>query len=336
MNIELIQKEEMIKSHGTFNDPTYREKILPNIEEFKRLIGDGNGKTEIRMRDIRNIIGYEKYKDKSDNNLYLKMQDILREFGINVQMRHHYGCNLVLTLVGDNSEIIKESEAIRIRNDKVAKGAGYLDYADYCRNKISYRKIRNTDMRFDEDNKFHMMYVGKKYMAPELFPGAIINNRSTGCRFNLQGGYDWEVNGVKVKHLACHIRHSTGGKGFERDYFQWNIGRNEEAGIFLLTGWGNVGSLDLMKAWIVDAKEIVNKREFWDRTSFLISTHDRSIGKYLKFEVDEVRLDQIREILENAKQFDVYSGLIDDNEEEGKEEDSFRLEIKKWYDTYFR
>ena len=202
MDIELIPKEDMVKSHGMFADPNYRNKILPRIEEFKRLIGEGDGKILVKMRDIRNILGYEKYKDKSDNNLYLKMRDIFLEFGIKVQLYHHHGCNLILTLVNDESEIIKESEAVRIRNDKVAKKAGFSRLGEYILNRPSYRITRTTDMRFDEDNKFHLMFIGKKYMASILFPGAVINKRSTGCRFNLQGGFDWEVNRIKVKSLT--------------------------------------------------------------------------------------------------------------------------------------
>ena len=330
MNIELIPKEDVIKDHTFVADPDYRKKILSHIEEFKRLIGEGNGKTEVKMRDIRNILGYEEYKNRSDNNLYLKMRDVLLEFGIKVQLHHNYGANLILTLVSDDSEIIKESEAVRIRNEKVAKKYGFSSWGEYILNRPSYRITRTTDMRFNEENKFHFTYIGKKYIAQELFPGAVINNRSTGCRFNLQGGYDWTIGSLKVKHAACHIRHTTDKNGFERDYFQWGIGKNEEVGVFLLTGWGSVGSLDLMKAWIIDAKEVVNGRQFWDRTSFLISTHDRSINKYCKFEVDEVRLEKIRESLAGREVFEVYPGQI--------EEDviDIMILIKEWYQIYFR
>ena len=330
MNIELIPKEDVIKDHTFVADPDYRKKILSHIEEFKRLIGGGNGKTEVKMRDIRNILGYEEYKNRSDNNLYLKMRDILLEFGIKTQMYHHFGCNLLLTFVNDESEIIKESEAVRIRNKNVAKKYGFSSWGEYILDRPSYRVTRTTDMRFNEENKFHMTYIGKKYIANELFPGAVINKRSTGCRFNLQGGYDWEVNGIRVKHAASHIRHTTDGNGFERDFFQWGIGKNEEADAFLLTGWGNVGTLDLMKAWIIDAKEIVNSREFWVRTSFLISTSDKSISKYSKFEVDEIRLEKVRDKLVTVSQIEVYPGQI--------EEDviDIRILIKEWYRIYFR
>ena len=326
----LIKKEDVIKGHTFVADPDYRKKILLHIEEFKRLIGDGNGKTEVKMRDIRNILGYEEYKNRSDNNLYLKMRDVLLEFGVKVQLHHHYGCNIVMTFVDSDSEIIKESEAVRIRNDRVARSAGFSNWSEYIRNRPSYRITRMTDMRFNEENKFHLTYIGKKYIANELFPGAVINKRSTGCRFNLQGGYDWTIGNLKVKHAACHIRHTTDKNGFERDYFQWNIGKNEDADVFLLTGWGSVGSLDLMKAWIIDAKEVVNRREFWNRTAFLISTHDRSINKYNRFEVDEIRLEKVRESLARREVFEVYPGQI--------EEDviDIRILIKEWYQICFR
>ena len=332
----LIKKEDVREYHTLVTDPDYRKKILSYLEKFKSLIEQGNGKATVKMRYIRNILGYEEYKNRSDDNLYSKTRDVLLEFGIKVQMRHHYGCNLILTFVGNESEILKESEAVRIRNEKTAKKYGYSNWAEYIRDRPSYRVTRNTDMRFDEENKFHLMHVAKKYIASELFPGAVINHRSTGCRFNLQGGYDWEVDGIKVKNVSSHIRHSADSKGFEREFFQWGIGKNEEADIFLLTGWGSVGTLDLMKGWIIDAKEIVNGREFWDRTSFLISTNDRSIDKYCNFEVDEIRLEKVREKLATVSQIEVYP--VEEYQKDQEQEDiiDIRILIREWYTDIFR
>lgn len=312
----------------TFETNFYRPNILPHIDVFKSLIVQGGGEALIKMRDIRNMIGYDKCKNKADNNMYLKVRDTLLEFGIKVKMYHNFGLNLIMTFA-DDSEIVKAIDVTRKREANVAQKAGFLNWNEYCKNKPSYRAARMTDMRYDEDNQFHFVYIGRKYIAQELFPGAIINEKSLGGKYSSISGYDWTINGVKVKHFASRLRHSVDDEGFERDYFQWGILNNNVADAFLLTGWGSVGSLNLMKAWIIDAKEIVNRGEFWNRSSFLISTHDRSIKKYSKFEVNDSRLEKIRKSLADREELEVYPGIIEKIED-------LKMDIRNWYNTYFR
>jgi hypothetical protein len=315
----------------------YRKKILPYIDTFRDLIEKGNGKTEIRMKDIRVMLGDE-FKNKSDMTIYSRLKDILLEFGIKVNLHHWYGANLIMTLVSDENEIISEIDSNRVRRKKSANNANYSHYPDYERNLPSRRKIYSLNM-YDKEEKHFFVGIGRRYIAKELFPGCIINTKSLGGNHRgMVDRYDWTTsNGIKIKHVAGRLRHSVDNDGYERDYFQWGIYRNDKVDIFLLTGWGNVGDLNLMKAWIFDKKDIVNKREFWDRTSFLISTHDKSMSKYFKFEVGEDMLKKIREKLAAVNQIEAYPGLIGDIEYEDIDIIDYRKEnIKGFYSTIFR
>lgn len=318
----LIPKEDMLIK----KEVIYREKTLPHIDVFKNLIKKGDGKTEIRMKDIRDMFGRDEFKNKSDMTLYSRIKEILLENGIKVQLHHHYGANLIMTFVSDESEIINGTEAGRLRRENTAKNAGFLNWAYYRRRLESYKKSRGVYTE-DGNGKFFSVNIGRRFIANELFPGCIINEKSID-RYSLDG-YDWVTSdGLKVKHIAVHLKHSADKEGFERNYFQWGIGKNNVADIFVLTGWGNGDDLELIKGWIFDKEEVVNGRKFWDRESFLISIHDRSINKYSRYEIDDDKLENIRRKIIDVQQISVTYDLVDAID--------YRIEIAEWYKTYFR
>ncbi|MBZ5529612.1 MAG: hypothetical protein LAN71_17155 [Acidobacteriia bacterium] len=313
----LIKKEDVIKEDISYNRGcgTYLRKLSPHIERFKALIkGSSSGEIEVKIRDLKSLMG-EEFKDVVVNSFYSRVKDILLEFGIKVKLHHHYGANLILSLASEG-EIRPSIDAGRERILKTAKNAGYDGTAEYFRDAPSERKRHLTDMRYDKENKFYLVYIGKKYIAPILYPGAIINKHSLGSRLTVSG-YDWEASiiGLKIKHIGSHLQHGI-VDDYERNFFQWSIGNNEIADVFLLTGWGNVeevgegregrgGKGGLIKAWVFNKGDIINNREFWDRVSFLISTHKRSLKKYSEYEVSKEKLEKIRERLESVSQLDI-------------------------------
>jgi hypothetical protein len=342
----LIQKEDMIiKKKDTIikedirnvtNDNVgyagvYRENISPFIERFKNLIKDSSsGEIELKIKDIKNMMGDE-FKDRDVTSFYMMLKVILIESGIKIRLHHWYGANVILSFAPEG-EVKSSIEIVRERMLKSAKNAGYDRYADYARNLPSHKKKYSLNI-YNKEDKHYFVYIGRKYIAKELFPNAIINwdvmtNRYTGDK----GGYDWISDGLKIKHLASTIRHRAdipkvlGREGFERDIFQWGIANNNRADAFILTAWDDSTNLDLMKAWIFGAHEIVNGKEFWDRSSFLISTHKRSILKYSKFEINDDKLEHIRRKIRDEKQINVtYEDVVD-----------YKLEIADFYSTIFR
>jgi hypothetical protein len=324
----LIKKEDMIDK----KEVIYKEKTLPYIDLFENLIKKGGGKTEIRMKDIRNILGWEELKNKSDMTLYSRLKDILLENGIKIRLHHHYGANLVMAFVSDESEIINGTEVGRLRRENTAKNSGFLNWTEYRRRLKSHIDVHGVYAE-NGSGKFYSVNIGRQFIAPILFPGCVINEKSID-RYSL-GGYDWTTNnGIKVKNIITHLKHSVDKEGFERDYFQWNIYENDVADIFVLTGWGNGDGLELelelelIKGWIFDKEEIVNGRKFWKRMSFLISTHKRSILKYSKFEIDNDKLEVIKKKIRDMEQIDVTYENIDVID--------YRIEIAEWYSIVFR
>ena len=332
----LIKKEDMVTKKGGVKikedvkvedkrDRLYLMKIGPLKERLISLIKESsNGEVELKIKDIKNMMGDE-FKDRNVTSFYSMIKLILIESGIKVQLHHHYGANLVMTFASE-SEIRPSIEITRERMRKTAKNAGYENYADYLINTPYHGSRWNITNK--EDNRFFVV-IGKKYIANELFPGATIDDHSYINRYTEHSGYDWMTSdGIKVKHFGSRIRCSVDEEGFERNYFQWGIGKNNRADIFILTGWGNGDGLELelIKGWIVDKKEVVNGREFWDRVSFLISTHKRSIDKYSKFEIDNDKLEVIRKTIRDTKQNSItYYDFVD-----------YRIEIAEWYSTIFR
>jgi hypothetical protein len=233
---------------------------------------------------------------------------------------------------------------------KTAKNAGYERYADYVRNTKNIKLRYKIDM-YNKTSKKYFVDIGRKYVSI-IFPNAIINWKAMSNQHSVdEGGYDWISEGIKVKHIASTLKHKTdtpkvwGREGLERDVFQWGIMKNDVADIFVLTGWGDSTNLDLMKAWIFNKGDIVNGREFWDRVSFLISTNDRSIDKYSKYEVDKATLDIIRNKIlldQEIEQEISYMSVIENVDEEEiinirQNEERIRKEnIEDFYSTIFR
>jgi uncharacterized protein (UPF0332 family) len=348
MTIELIEKEDVIevKENGAGYVGIYRDRILLHVERFKSLIKDSDsGEIEVKIKDIKNLMG-EEFKDRNVNSFYMMLKTILIEKGINIKLHHHYGANLVMSFAKEN-EIRPSIEIVRERLLKSAKNAGYDRYADYVRDRQIKSKIHNKTM-YDKDSKKYFVDIGRKYVSI-IFPNAVINWNSIANQHSEdKGGYDWTSNGIKIKHIAGTLRHSVlkshsmGAEDFERDFFQWGINYNDRTDAFILTAWDDSKNLELMKAWYIKKGEVVNGKEFWDRSSFLISTHDRSIAKYSKYEVDDSKLDLIRnkilldqeiyndvDVVENVDKEEIINIRL--NEERIRKES-----ILSWYSTMFR
>ena len=289
-------KEEDINVEQLFNkrDRLYLKRLGPNVEKLKSLIKDSSsGEVEFKIKDIKNMMGDE-FKDRNVTSFYSMIKTILIESGINVKLYHHYGANVILSFAKDG-EVRPYIEVVRERLLKVAKNAGYESYRDYIRNTQAQRRnrMRSNATMHDKDSRHYFVGIGRKYVSI-IFPNAIINEFALTNRYSEEkGGYDWISDGLKVKHQSSTLKHKVDEDG-ERDVFQWGINENNRADVFVLTAWENSENLNLFKAWIFDAREIVNNKEFWNRSSFLISTHKRSIDKYSKYEVDDEKLDLIR------------------------------------------
>jgi cell division protein FtsB len=240
----LVSKEDVsIDTRTLIPRDTYRSRISPYISMFKELIRKGNGTTEIKLRNIREFLGSD-FKWKKEYTIYMMLKDILLEFGICTEVRHYYGFNVVMTFAGDNEKIIDSTDIARERRQKMAENAGFKEYRDYLKNTPSQKARRQTNMG-NKDCKFYFVNIGKKFIAPILFPGAVINEYSFGGNKTI-GGYDWTTSdGIKVKHIASTLKHRVdkpeveGREGFERDLFQWGIGNNNRADVFILTAWDN-------------------------------------------------------------------------------------------------
>ena len=333
----LINKEDMIvKKEDTivkedaivnqkFDNDIYRKKIIPHIEKFKNLIKDsGSGEIEIKIKDLKNLMGNE-FKDRNVNSFYSMLKLILIEGGVKVRLHHYYGANVIMSFASEG-EVVSSIEIVRRRMAKTAKNAGYENYADYLINTPYHGSRWNITNK--EDNRYFVV-IGKKFIASILFPGAIIDDHSYVNRYTEYSGYDWMTSdGLKVKHFGSRLKHRVEEGFLERDYFQWGINENDVPDIFVLTGWEKKSDPELLKGWIFDKNEVVNGRKFWDRESFLISTHDRSINKYSKYEIDDDKLENIRRKIRDARQISMTFediNIVD-----------YRLQIAEWHKTYFR
>jgi IS1 family transposase len=350
MVIELVEKEDVedISPRSKFgSDDLYRKKIVPHIERIKSLIENSStGEIEVKIKDLKNLMG-EEFKDRNVNSFYSMLKLILIENGINVKLHHHYGANVILSFAKEE-EIRSSIDIVRERMLKTAKNAGYDRYADYIRNYQMQKRRYKTNM-YDKEDKHYFVTIGRKYISA-IFPNAIINwDLMANVHTVEKGGYDWISNGLKVKHLASTLRHkvdppSMGKKGFERDLFQWYIANNNKADAFILTAWDNSENLDLMKAWFFNKGDIVNSKEFWNRTSFLISTSDRSMDKYCEYEVDDDKLDLIRnkilhdqEIEQGISNVNIIKNTKDEMAIIRINEEKIRKEsIENFYSTIFR
>jgi hypothetical protein len=303
----LVKKEDLSKEYTC--DRLYLKRLDPLIEKFRSLIKDSsNGEVEFKIKDIKNMMGDE-FKDRDVTSFYSMLKTILIESGIKVRLHHWYGANVILSFAKDG-EVRPYIELVRERQLKTAKNAGYESYRDYIRNTQAQRRnrMRSNITMHDKDSKHYFVDIGRKYIVPVLFPGAIINEFALTNQYSEEkGGYDWISNGLKWKHQASTLRHKV-DEDCERLIFQWGIKNNNRADVFILTAWDNIENLGLIKAWIFDAHEIVNNKEFWNRESFLISTNKRSMDKYSKYEVDDERLDLIR----NKILYDQEITIIDD------------------------
>lgn len=348
MVIEIVPKEDMkndkmlyigeddikvrvIDNIGIFGvRGVFRPAILPFIEHFKKLIeesekekGKGNGKIEIRMRNIRDMMGYEFKGDKhNDNTLYYRLKDTLLEFGVKVQLHHHFGANLIMSFANEN-EIISAKDAMRLRHEKTALRAGYLNIASYQRNKRSYRAKWGKM----EESPNCSLYFGnwiEKVFVSKMFPDAEYNTNILGSAAD--SGWDFKCkDGTRIKHIASCLRTGVGGDGYIKEYWGWNIDENYDADVFVLTGWKDRKSLELLHAWIMKKLDIVNCREFWNRKSFAINNHKWSLNKYSKFEIKGERLEILR------RSIDLRNRQIRHIEREEK-----MKEIMTWYKIHFK
>ena len=262
----------------------YRNRLSGHIEDFKNMIRNGGGQVEIKLKYIRKILGegYGTYEDKSDDAIYFRLKNLLLEYGISVRLHHHYGANLIMSFIDiSNIDII---EMQRMRYLKSARRAGFLTNAQYKRyGQPGYRsKLKFGTMEEAIETSMYLGSYIKKEFISKIFPGAMSNPVPLGPYSTRS--YDWvckrvvksgkeneEKEDIKIKCLASTIRtrdeldvswKDGSIKERIRKEFHWNISENKESDVFVLTGWKDRKSLELLKCWVIGKNDIINDRKF--------------------------------------------------------------------------
>jgi hypothetical protein len=337
--MELIAKEDVIigeiKDSGKdvlCGKHNYRNAILRYIDGWKTQIKESHeNKIEIKMRYIRDNILKDELKNKNETTIYSRMKVILLEFGIKVVMRHHYGLNLVMTLV-DDDEIVSELEYTRIKGEQTAKKAGYSNWSEYQKNKKAYReKHISYDKKLD-CTRYLGSFIEERIMKA-VFEDAEKNPIPIGGLGS--GLWDWKLkNGKLIRYVASCLHYniktdSDIGKEYDWEGWQWAILRNNVPDFFLLMGYGDSRiDLDVVSMWIVPGKDVIRGKPFWNREAFSIRIDkEGQIENMEKYSVGEDKLDRVRKILRQDNYI-----MIDDTFC-GKE---LKEKIIEWYRTYFR
>ena len=344
--MELIAKEDMIVDSVkdqyydkgvSFKEKhsLYKEAILGYIGGWKKDIEESpTGQITVRMRHIRDNILGEDFKEKTDRNIYDRLRSILLEYGIYVNLKHHYGANLVMSLAREE-DIISDRERSRIQYMKTAKNAGFDLTGDYCKSYPSYEKDTtpcNVDLRCP---KYIGLYIEEKLM--KIFDGASKNPIPSNL-FGA-GAWDWKCkNGVLIKYIGACLQYrikinKSNGKEYEWTGWQWAILRNNVPDFFLLVAYGESReNLDVMNAWFVPSKDVVRTKKFWDREGFSIRCDKKKqLLEMKKYEVDKDKLEKIREIIRQNR---IVTMAIDDTMRSLSKD--VRDEISAWYKIYFR
>lgn len=305
------------------------EKWLQQIEdsEKEKEKGKGNGKIDVRVRYIRDNILREQLKNKPDKVIYSIIKDIVLEYGIDVKMRHHYGCILTMRKMNDN----ELKDKLKVMNKRKER------HAEYC-DKWYHDPDKGDRMMIDEDI-YCPRYLG------EIIEDKLLNiltesgldivsvDRWAGSTERKPVDWIYKTKGrakggtkLKIKQISSCIVLKNDGRGWEGEVFQWSIKYNRDVDLFVLTGWKDRESLDYpIYMWIIGKDEIVNDRKFCNRDTFMISTNRRSLYKYSKYEIKLSGDNDIRKDI--RKNFEKRIREIKDE----------RLEkILRWYKTYFR
>lgn len=338
--IKIIPKEDIIdiveSDDVSFQEKRglYKDAILGYVGDWKSEIEKSpDGQIMVGIRHIRDNILGKGFENKTDSNVYNRLRFILLEKGIAVELKHHYGANLVMSLAREE-DIISDKERSRIEYLKTVKKAGFDRSGDYCKSYPSYEKDTipyNVDLRC---SKYIGLFIEEKLM--KIFDGASKNPISSNL-FGA-GAWDWKCkNDVLIKHVsACLIYRikidKKSGKEYDWEGFHWAIARNNVPNFFLLLGYGESReNLDVENAWLVPGKDVVRTKKFWNRESFSIRTDKKKqLIEMKRYEVGEDKLEKIREIL---RQDGIRTIVIDTMRSLSKD---VRDEITTWYAIYFR
>lgn len=346
IKVDIIDKDKDF-AFFKMRESHYRDKLSSHVDEFKKMIRDNGGKAVIKLRYIRDILGsgYQTYEEKSDNAISSRVKETLLEYGIKANTYHHFGANLIMILTDANYADVIELQ--RMRYLKTAIRAGFDTHAEYARHSPARQKNLKLGLMEDAIDCSHYLggYVERKFVS-SIFPDAEPNPIPLGPYS--KRGWDWkykndkrseegneEGNIIKIKHIASTLRviydpndlNWTTGKIRRRELFQWGIYENQDADVFIMTGWKDRKSLELLHAWVIDKNDIVNGRRFCDRQSFAINNHKFSLKKYSKYEIDikDGRFEELKKDIDNRNKKIIK-----------KEREEKMKEIRRWYATHFR
>lgn len=110
-------------------------------------------------------------------------------------------------------------------------------------------------------------------------------------------GFDYLWNGIEIENKGRCLTYWPG----RSTYWQYEIGYNQKAKKFTLSGWDNRNSLTPMCAWEFDKNDLVRKGkgycapkvEFWKRYSFVIMNTPEGLKQFEKYQID---IDWLKEL----------------------------------------
>lgn len=311
----------------------YKDIICAYIDGWKKEIEESSdGKIVVRIRHIRENILREGYENSSDNAIYMRIRHILLEYGINVRLWHHYGANLIMMLVDDESMIISDTIRARMVREKFANKLGFDNFYSYWKTTDGY-KNKHIPCDMDIECSYYLGYHIRDKIA-ELFDDVVKNPIAHRHQYisKESGLWDWKCkNGILIKHLAsCHqylIKTDKLGREYEWSGWSFHVKGNNVPDYYLLLGYGNSReNLEIVRGWLVPSKDRIRRREFWNREGFTIRTDKGpQLMEMSQYEISHDKIEKIRKII---KQFAPI--IIDDMHID------IRKQIVEWYKTYFR
>ena len=190
---------------------------------------------------------------------------------------------MILNLIGSKEMLNNKMERIK-RNEKT-------------RVLQTIVKRREISMSENVDSPRYLGEVMEKFLLASFKDIIEIEKlRGSGIETPVDWIYNIDNKKIKIKQLSSSLK-IVRRENNNRIYFQWNIRQNDVPDIFIVSGWSNVQNSQPLYVWAIGSHEIVNCREFWDRQSFIISNHSRSLKKYSKFLISKEGLDNAQKYL---------------------------------------